>query len=54
MPENGIVDCRRNLNKEGKKKSKGRKCKYRCEKGFYLKRNKGFQEIVMKRKALTG
>lgn len=41
VPVNGLVDCKRVL-RNGKKRSKGRKCKFRCEKGFFLKRNKGF------------
>ena len=43
MPENGLADCRRNL-RNGKKRGKGRKCKFKCEKGFFLKRNKGYQD----------
>ena len=43
VPENGLADCRRNL-RNGKKRGKGRKCKFKCEKGFFLKRNKGYQD----------
>ena len=42
-PENGLAVCRRNL-RNGKKRGKGRKCKFKCEKGFFLKRNKGYQD----------
>ena len=46
VPINGLVDCKRVL-RNGKKRSKGRKCKFRCEKGFFLKRNKGYQDRVI-------
>merc|ERR1712110_825889 len=42
--KNGKWDCKRNLDKEGKKKGKGRKCNLSCDKGYKMKNKRAKME----------
>ncbi|CAG5078420.1 Oidioi.mRNA.OKI2018_I69.PAR.g8980.t1.cds [Oikopleura dioica] len=55
--ENGKWKCQRNLNDDGTKKGKGRKCKLQCNKGFQQfsdKQNRPWSDGVVKCKSNKG